>query len=164
MMRFILVLLMCVLAAPAMAADFVWQDNESGLSLVFPDDWGQVSGQMPGDVFTVVAPGANNFASCRLNVSDDRRFVIYPRRFDAAIQRVAVSDAFWQDYMGHYSGAILQRVRDGQGLANGVGSRADMVFIDETGGVKVLKRGFAFASLYQGEVTVFECSSDYHVL
>jgi hypothetical protein len=161
-MRVLFGLLLCLVAVPAFANSFVWKDKESGLTVAFPDRWHVVHNQKADDILTIQAPGENNFATCRLRVREDGRFKIYPRRFDANIQRSFFSNDFWSDYLGEYSGAVIQRVMDGQGLADGVAGRVDFVTIDETG-PKVLKRGFALASFRGDALSILECSSDYQV-
>lgn len=160
--RFILMVVLAfgILTTPAFADVFVWKDADSGLSLSFPDRWAKVSNRNVADVLTVQAPGANDYASCRVQIRDDKRFAVYPRRYDAAVQKLNFSAGFWDEYLGLYEGARIHEVRDGQGLGHGIGSRVDMTFITP-GQPHILKQGFALAALNGDQVFVFECSAEF---
>src|SRR5688572_10187132 len=79
----------------AQAEVFYWQDAHTKMTVTVPDTWRLTSNQMPNDQLTVLAPGANEYAMCRLRADKDRRFLIYPQRYSAAIQRKNFSKDFW---------------------------------------------------------------------
>lgn len=143
----------------AQAEVYKWRDPDVKLSVTFPDDWHQLAGQQPDDVLTVAAPVENSFASCRMRIKEDRRFMIYPRDFAGAIQRTAVSHDFWEKYVGEFRAADLHLVGDDAGLGNGFASWADISFISPAG-PKVQMRGFAYATTYNDHAYVFECSAE----
>ncbi|MCC7305808.1 MAG: hypothetical protein IT558_06065 [Alphaproteobacteria bacterium] len=146
-------------AQPASAEIFYWQDPETKLSVTFPDTWLRVSNQQPEDLWTVAAPGANDYATCRLRVDEDRRFVIYPREYADSIQRLNYSRKFWDDYVGQFNGAVINAVHDNAGLGQGFASWADVSFISSSG-ASVQKRGIMFASVYNDKAFVLECSAE----
>ncbi len=143
----------------AKAEIFKWQDETTKVSITFPDDWRRVSNQQPNDVITIVAPGENDYAECRLRVKEDRRFVIYPREFADEIQRTSVSKEFWEKYVGEYRSALIYAVGDNAGLGNGFASWADVSFVSPAG-AKVQKRGLAYATVYNDTAYVLECSAE----
>ncbi len=148
------------LAIPQAKADiFVWRDPDSKLTLSYPDTWRQVHNQKPDDVVTIAAPGDNDFATCRVRVSEDRRFVIYPRHFAGELQRVNYSRDFWENYVGEFSGAEINGVWDNAGLGDGFASFADVSFVSSTG-PKMQKRGLMFATVYNDKAYIAECSSE----
>lgn len=161
--RFLLSCLICLnFAFPAMADQFVWSDANADFLLNIPDNWSKTSARFSDDMVVFEAPGAQNFASCRVRVRDDHRFDIYPGVYDASVSKATVNREFWDEYMAGYSGHRLNVFNSEAGLGEAYASRIDMTFIDEHAD-KVLKRGFAFAGLHQGQVYVFECSSDYNM-
>ncbi len=143
----------------AKAEVFKWRDPKVQLSLTFPDDWRRVASQQPGDVITIAAPGANDHAECRMRVSDDRRFLIFPREYAGAIQRTSYSKQFWETYTGQFGSSVLYSVGDNAGLGNGFASWADVSFTT-TAGQKVQKRGIMYATVYNDHSYVLECSAE----
>lgn len=156
----ILVLALSTISLSSQASVFVWKDHVSGTSFTFPDHWKLVHTQKADVIAEVVAPHQNEFVSCRMRMRDDKRFVIFPHSYDANIQRRFVSTDFWKDYVSEFDGTAIHRIRDDAGLSEGFASRADFTFITDRG-PRVLKRGFAHASLYDGHLYAFECSAEY---
>lgn len=155
--------LSCVLAASfavsAKADIFYWQDKGSKVSLSFPDRWARVSNLNPGDVMTIRAPGAYDFAECRVNVVADGRFKIYPAGYDAHIQRRDFSMPYWESYYGSYDNVIFREIRDNAGLGRGFASMATAAY-ETAKGPKMVKRSIAFASYYKNRVYTVECSAE----
>lgn len=158
--RFVIVLFMSVVAFPAAAGVFVWKDSASDVAVSFPDTWARVHNQKSNDILTIAAPGVHDYASCRVRVSDDKRFVIYPRSYARNIQHVYMSKDFWLDYFGEFSGVKAHHFYDDAGLGDAAASRVEVSFITP-GQPKMLKRGFMHAGLYDGQIYVFECSAEY---
>lgn len=146
-------------AVPAKAEVFKWQDPDVEVSITFPDDWRRIASQQPDDVITIVAPGDNDHAECRLRVHEDRRFVIYPREYAGEIQRTNYSREFWEKYIGQYRAAVLYNVGDNAGLGDAFASWADVSFISPSG-PKVQKRGLIYAGVYNDKAYVLECSAE----
>ena len=144
-------------AAPVRADVSVAHDHKSGASLVYPDTWKRGVNQLSDEKIVINAPGAER-ASCRLRVREDKRFNVYPVRYGLNIQRVAVSDAFWDDYLSGYHYAEIIRGRDDGGMGRGFASWVEISFISDTG-PKIHRRGLAMASIYNGQLYVAECST-----
>ena len=143
----------------ARAEIYVWQDAVTDVSVTIPDTWLMVHNQNPDDEMTFFAPGENDHASCKLRVSQDRRFVIFPQRFSGPIQRKNVSREFWDDYLGEYDDAVLNSVTDNAALGRGFASFADASYIT-VAGPNVAKRSLMFASIYNDKAFVVECSAE----
>ncbi len=154
-----IVTVLATVAAPARAEVFQWGDPDLNLSMTFPDTWRRVGNQQPDDVVTIAAPGSNDYATCRLRVSEDRRSVIYPREYAAAIQRKDYSFDFWEGYVGQYRAATINRVLDNASLGKEFASMADVSFISPAG-PKVQMRGVMLAGVYNDHAYVAECSSE----
>ncbi len=152
---------LCLSAGQADAKNFVWKDGLTNVSVVYPDVWDMANNQKPGDILTIAGPthdGINDHAFCRMNVSDDRRFAIYPVQYSDEIQRVNFSFDFWEDYAARYNNVNMVEVRDNAGMGRGAASMADFTFEPVQGGM--VKRAMALASLYNNRLHVLECSSE----
>ncbi len=163
-MRSVLLAIIFILGvAPlAQANEFVWRDPVSKASLTFPDRWALGSNQQAGDVVTIYAPytqGKNDFAMCRMRVFNDKRFTLFPRRYDRAIQHEALAQEFWADFVGDYRSAEVHSIHNDAGLGRGFASRANISFVTDDG-AKVQKRGLVYASIYNDKLYAFECSAD----
>lgn len=148
------------LSASSATAEVFHVGSDAGrFSLSFPDTWAQSHNQKPGDVLTIWAPGENDYASCRMRVEDDRRYVIYPVNYSAEIQRSAYSKDFWFDYLNEYTDPHLAYVTDVGGLGRGFASYAE-AFYTTAVGPKVAKQAIMFASLYNDKAYILECSAE----
>lgn len=143
----------------ARADVFVWRDPGSKMTVSFADTWGQINNQNPGDVLTVKAPGTNDFATCKVNVADEGRFKIYPRRNAGAIQRLFVSQDYWDGYLAQYDNVTVHEGTDNNGLGDGFASMASVSY-DTTRGAKMRKRAIGFASYYRNKIYTVECSAE----
>lgn len=161
-MRYLLLIALLILPSTARADYFVWEDAKSGLTASFPDRWKKQNNHNPDDVLTITAPSANDDPTCKVKVSNDRRYVIYPSTYGDAVQRDAVSIPFWKSYMGHYDDYVLDRVYDGGGLGRWLASYALGSYSVRNGSVSQQRRGIMFASLYFDTLYIVECSSLNH--
>ncbi len=159
---FLFMFLVMCFSVQARADIFVWQDPASDVSVAYPDRWSRGHNQQADDVLTVHAPytqGANDFASCRVRVRGDKRFTIYPRSYDPAIQHHALDQKFWADYLGDYRSVEVHAIYNDAGLGRGFASRAEISFVSSAG-PKVQKRGFVYATIYNDKLYAVECSAD----
>lgn len=143
------------------ASYFEWRDPVGHITMTFPDAWVRVHDQKPDDRVTVQAPGERDYASCRLRQRRDARALIYPKAYERSLQHVYIGFAFWEAYVGEYSGAVLHRVLSDRGLMNTIAGSADFTFLSSSG-PPTLMRGFAFAGYDRDRLYVFECSAEYH--
>ncbi len=152
-------LLFCAGANLAQAEVFYWESPDGDVSVTFPDRWRQSHNQSAGDVLTVNGAGANDFATCRLNVVPEGRFKIYPVDYSPQIQRTNFSRAYWEHYFNQYSNPVLYEVRDDAALGRGFASMAEGEF-ETAQGAKMMKRGVAVVSFYDNSVRTVECSAE----
>lgn len=147
---------LCLFAAmPVQAEVFQWGSPGNYVSMTFPDTWRRISDQQPNDVMTVIAPGGDN-ATCRIRVNEDRRALIYPREFAAAVQHVNYSQKFWDGYAGQLGASRVNSMTDNAGLGQAFASWADISFVTPDGRQM---RAMTYAGVYNDEAYVFECSS-----
>lgn len=137
----------------------VWRDVDTKLTVSYPDTWQQINNQNPNDVLTVRAPGANQFAECKISVADEGRFKIYPRRNAGAIQRLYVSEDYWNDYLGQYNDIVFHEGTDNNGLGDGFASMAAVSY-ETAVGAKMRKRAIGFAAEYRNHIYTAECSAE----
>jgi len=162
MIRLLITLLALTLPVTAHADYFLWQDSKSGLTVTFPDTWKQQNNMNPATILTIEGPGNADRPVCKINKTDDKRYVIFPPEYGDAVQRVAVSTDFWKSYMGHYDEYTLNNIYDGAGLGRWRASYARGTWTVRAGDVLQLRRGVLFASLYYDQLFVVECSSLNH--
>ena len=153
-----------VLAFPVVAnADvFAWQNQEKDVSLSFPDRWAIVGNISNDEILRIAAPSAKDEsedARCSLRVSDENRFQMYPVSYSGALQREYVSEDFWTRYSGEFKNYQINHVQDNAGLGRGFASYADVTY-EDYGQPRMIRRGVMFASLYQNQLHVLECSSE----
>lgn len=158
---FLFIFLLCF-PLTAKADYFLWQDSGSGLTVTFPDTWKTQTNRSPSDILSVAAPSNGDDPTCKIKVSDDKRYVIYPPDFGDAIQREAVSIPFWKNYMAHYDDYAIDRVYDGGGLGRWLASYAFASYSKRDGTAHQQRRGIMFASLYNDKMYIVECSALNH--
>jgi len=158
-LTFFLVLLFLFPVAAAKADVYVWKDPESGMTMSYPDTWQKVSNQDPDTVITVLAPTASDEAMCKVRVSPDARYVIFPPRYSSAVQKVAYSSDFWKEYLyGQYTDVMIHQVKDQAGLGRGFASYMLSTYTTQ-GEDAALKTSIGFATLYYDNAYVLECSA-----
>lgn len=145
----------------ASAEVFFWQGPVSEVSVTVPDTWRQVHNQKTDEVMSFTAPGDGEYASCRMRVRDDKRFVIYPVRYSDEIQRTNYSYGFWDSYLGEFDDYVVHKVVDNASLGRGYASYAEASYATVVS-PKVQKRGIMFASQYFDKTYILECSAEVH--
>ena len=162
---FIFIAVFCapfIFHAPAQADYFLWEDAKTGLTVTFPDIWKTQTNQNPDDILTIAGPSENGNPVCTIKATQDKRYVIYPTDFGRAVQKDAVSTAFWNSYMGLYDAYTLDAVYDGGGLGRWLASYALGSYDVRKGPVHQKRRAIMFASLYFDTLYIVECSSLNH--
>ena len=159
-MKYILSALVLVLLSPlsAQADYFVWKDAHSDIKLTYPDTWAQTSPYEPDTIIRVEAPGTD-MAECKIRVREDRRFLVYPQRYRAAVQEFAYSEDFWNDYLASYDNVIMHRLDNGAGLGNAFASLITASYMTNHPLKGVHKTSLALAGLYRDKAVVYECSA-----
>lgn len=152
------ILLSAAIGLPAKAEVFSWEDADTHMSFTYPDRWYVFNNQAPDDIYTVVAPGDNDFAQCRLRVREDKRFAIYPDHLAEPVARINYGRSFWEDYLGEYDAAEIHVVRDSTGMGRGFGSSAEASYTTALG-PKMDRRALMYVSLYNNKAYIVECSA-----
>jgi len=148
-----------VSASAAVAEVFYIQNDTERFSMSFPDTWRRTHNQKPDDKLTILAPGDNQFVSCRMRVRGDRRYVIYPVQYSADVQKAAYSKDFWIEYVNEYNNPHIAHVTEVGGLGRGFASYAEVAYTTSIG-PKVDKRAIMFASLYRDKAYILECAAE----
>ena len=161
---FLVLFMVSTIASNVAKADyFVWEDPKSGLTMSFPDTWQrQTLREGAGEVLRIVAPSQNDDPVCTINVTDDKRYTIFPADYGDGVQRTAVSIPFWKSYMANYDDYTIGRVFDGAGLGRWRASYAFASYDKRAGTAYQQRRGIMFASLYNDKLFIVECSSLAH--
>ncbi|MEZ5813766.1 MAG: hypothetical protein R3E13_03445 [Alphaproteobacteria bacterium] len=136
----------------------VWYDPGSRMSVSYADTWGRVNNQNPGDVLTIRAPGEHAFAECKINVTDDGRFKIYPVHYSQEIQQLNFSRDYWVGYLDRYKDVTIHEGTDNNGLGRGFASMVSASY-ETVKGAKMRKRAIGFVSQYRNKVYNIECSA-----
>lgn len=144
----------------AHAEIFRWIDPDTGAELNYPDSWKRILNQKPDDKLTIAAPQYNNNddAQCRFRQREDARFSMYPTEYDNAIQNVYYSDEFWDKYLYQYDDPIITKINNEAGLGLGHASFIEVEY-DTRAAEPVHKKAMVFASLYENNVYILECSA-----
>lgn len=161
LIRFTALALVLSLAAPqaAKADYFVWNDVNTGLQITYPDTWRQVSSSDPNDVITIMAPSGRGHASCRIRANDEQRFMVYPPRYDWAVQEKNFSRDFWDKYLAEYNNHAVEEMADGSGVGRGFASYAVATYESAVQGPEMPRKAILFATNYNDKLYVAECSS-----
>ena len=161
LIRFTALALLLSFAAPqaAKADYFVWNDAKTGLQITYPDTWRQVSSADPNDVITIMAPSGRAHASCRVRADVERRFMVYPPRYDWAVQETNFSYDFWDKYLAEYNNHQIEAMMDGAGHGRGFASYTIATYESQVQGPDMSRRALMFATNYNDTLYVTECSS-----
>ncbi len=162
MTRILLFIAILIFPLSAQADYFLWQDSESGLTMTYPDTWKKQNNRNPDDALTILAPSNGDDPTCKIRISDDKRYVIYPADFGDAVQRDSTSIEFWKSYFAGYDDYTIDQVYDGGGLGRWHASYATGSYDVRNGTAHQVRRGIMFASLYYNKLYVVECSSLNH--
>lgn len=138
---------------------FVWQDPDTGLSMSYPDTWRRGNNQNPNDIMTILAPSGEEDARCVVRASDDQRFLIYPPRYSAAVQKVAYSKAYWDAFVKIYDNPHIHAVFDQAGLGRGVASYATASYDTVWPEPYARRTSVMSVSLYNGTAYLLDCST-----
>ena len=158
--QFTLLLLVFAVWSSASQADVIfWEDSKYGVTLTYPDTWRRINNQEPDDILTIAAPSGEQSAYCKIRARDDRRYMIYPPHLHPDVQKVAVNQEFWQEYISDYYDPVSELYYDESGLGSGYGSYALAEYGKSFTGGFMRRRGMLLASLYNGNVFIMECSA-----
>lgn len=145
-------------ASVAKADYFVWQDQGTGMSLSYPDTWQVENGQDPDDLVTLAAPSGRANAYCRIRSHEDKRYAIFPPRFNSDVQKIEYSIGFWDQYLREYKQPELHSLQNSTGLGRGWASFAEAGYVTGVPYPEMDRRAVLFASLYNNRVYIVDCS------
>lgn len=146
-------------ASLAKADYFVWQDTGTGMTLSYPDTWEVENGQDPDDMVTLAAPSGRGNAYCRIRVRDDKRYAIFPPRFNDEVQLIEYSTNFWDQYLREYNAPKLYNLQNSTGLGRGWASFGETSFTGSVPYPEMERHGIVFASFYNNKVHILDCSA-----
>ena len=145
-----------LLIGPAQADTFVWKDPAEDFTLSFPDSWTLQTEDSSTTKLRIAGPIATDLATCRMQVEEDGRAKIYPKRLvDEAVVGLLDED-FWRGQI-----AVLDNAELGSYYAPaGLGDKGDATairfsFLQD----KTPMHGVAIASIYGGKRYIATCSS-----
>lgn len=148
-----------VVGVPSAQADHVYIANQDHhFSVSYPDTWHRTNHQKSDEAFTVVAPGQGHMARCRVRARPDERFAMYPRHYDASIQKAAFNERFWSDYLGEYDNAEILFYEGSVQVDKGMGSYVEAEF-NEVTGPYALKRGMMAVTYQNDTAYIIECKA-----
>ncbi len=145
-------------ASAARADYFVWEDTQSGMTLSYPDTWQIENGQDPDDLVTLAAPSGRANAFCRIRSHEDKRYAIFPPRFNKDVQKVEYGLSFWDQYLREYQQPELYNLQNAVGMGRGWASFAEAGYTSSVPYPEMDRRAILFASLYNNRVYILDCS------
>lgn len=162
MFRAALVVALMVGMSPAAKADtFVWKDVPNGYTISFPDSWTMQTEDSPSTRIRVAGPLAQELPTCRLQVQDDGRLKIYPKKYiDEAVVNTLARE-YWEKETGQYLEPEITAFFSPAGLGDkGDATAIQLTFKQKIGsGELVNMHGVMISSIYGGKRYVGSCSS-----
>lgn len=162
MRRIVLIAGLLVSAAmPAQADTFVWKDKAGGYTMSFPDSWQMQTVDSPATRLRIAGPLVEDGATCRLQVWDDGRLKIYPKRLmDEAVSDTLTKD-YWDGEVGQYqNGRVVDYYAPTSLGDKGDATAVHVSFVQSDGkGKSVPMYGTMIGSIYGGKRYVASCSS-----
>ncbi|MEK7802752.1 MAG: hypothetical protein AAB276_09900 [Pseudomonadota bacterium] len=158
----------CAVSNAAKADYAVWTDVKTGAKVSFPDTWKQINNQQPNDLITLSLPSGDDKAVCRLRADDERRFLIYPSRFEPDVRDVNFTQEFWDNYTASYDQVNVIRAQHNAGLGRGFASMTLISFVTPPDEPRTERAGIMAVTNYYDKLYVAECTSgltsyrDYH--
>lgn len=148
--------------APAAKADtFVWKDVPHGYTISFPDSWAMQTDDHPYTRIRIAGPLGEEHPTCSLQVRDDGRLKIYPKRLtDEAVVNTLAQD-YWEKETGQFRDAEITAFFSPAGLGDKGDATAIQFGFNKTGkgGQDIKMHGVAISSIYGGKRYVGTCSS-----
>lgn len=148
--------------SPAAKADtFVWKDVPHGYTISFPDSWTVQTEDNPYTRIRIAGPLGHELPTCRLQVQDDGRLKIYPKRLmDEAVAETLTQD-YWEKETGQYLDAQITAYFSPASLGDKGDATAIQVGfkqLDQQGN-PIAMHGVMISSVYGGKRYVASCSS-----
>lgn len=148
-----------VLTQPVLAKSYVWGDPDFGFTVKYPDSWKAQGGLTPEQQLRVIATQSQ--AQCSFEASQDRRFLVYPRRFDKEILSNEFNWTRWENITANYEDRFFHFDKTGS-LGRGDARYTVVDYLDVKNGVEKSKRELIYASIYGDMSFVARCASAPH--
>lgn len=148
-------------APQAQADTFVWKDVKYGYTMSFPDSWSMQTDDHPNTRIRIAGPLGEELATCRLQVQDDGRAKIYPKRLtdEAVVEKL--DQGYWEQETGQYRDAKITAYYAPASL----GDKGDATAVQvgfrqmDAQGNPINMHGVMISSLYGGKRYLGSCSS-----
>lgn len=159
MRKFIAVAVLGMLvSSPAVADTFVWQDAKHDYTMSFPDVWRIQTEDTPATRLRIAGPIAEDRAACRMQVEEDGRALIYPKRLTDEAVVALLDQNFWEGYIAQYENA---RITDYFAPAS-MGGKGDATAVKFSyTDNKTPMYGVMIGSVYGGKLYVASCGSTF---
>jgi hypothetical protein len=156
-MRFWLVALFILVAAPASAHYVAWSDPDFKFTMAFSDLW-KDQGGLTGDArIKVAAPGGDG-ANCIIFAKSDKRFTIYPRDYMLDVVAQEIQWDYWKQALSNSDEQTFYY--DNYGALGSGDARYTLVdYIDRNGAEPVRKRALVAATIYGDLHVMTHCSA-----
>jgi hypothetical protein len=162
MRRFVLTALFTTaFATAALASVFVWQDPKGDFSISFPDEWHLQTVDGPDTHVRIAGPLAEDRASCKVQVTEDGRLKVYPKRLTDEAVAQTLDMRFWEVQAAEHDNVRISDFYVPASLGDkGDASAVRVAFTADDGKDKNAKMyGAMLASVYGGKLYVASCSS-----
>ncbi len=152
---------MLVSSVAAKADTFVWKDEVHDYTMSFPDVWKIQTEDTPTTRLRIAGPLAEDWATCRMQVWDDGRVKIYPKRITGQAVMEKLDREFWARETAQYKDSVINNYFAPASLgAKGDATAVQFSFVQEDGdGNKVPMQAIALGSIYGGKRYMATCSS-----
>jgi len=148
-------------APQAQADTFVWRDDVYGFTMSFPDSWSLQATDSPSTRLRIAGPLIEDWPTCRMQVLEDKRLNIYPKKYMDEAVEITLDQDYWQKEVGQYNDAAIT---DYYAPAS-MGGRGDATAVqvsyvqDDGADGKIPMHGLMIAGIYGGNRYVASCSS-----
>lgn len=146
--------------APAKADTFVWKDAEHGYTVSFPDMWRVQTEDGPTTRLRIAGPIAEDMATCRVQVDEDGRLKIYPKRLmDEAVMNT-LDRSYWDQETAQYQEAEITGYYTPASISGkGDATAVTVSFVGDDGEGPVSMQGAMIGGIYGGKRYVVSCSA-----
>lgn len=153
--------LLLAATATAQADTFVWKDEKNGYTMSWPDSWLMQTPDTDSTAIRIGGPIGEDLATCRLQVVDDGRLKIYPKRLMTQAVYETLDRDFWDAEVGQFKNAQITEYYAPASLGNqGDATAIQVSFAQDTGAEQMAHmHGVMIGSIYGGKRYVGSCSS-----
>lgn len=135
----------------------VYKNPQYGYQWNYPDSWmpQTETGGLPHS-YRIVADEGRSTAWCEITSDDDRRFIIYPAKYQGDIMERELGPEFWMTWLSDNDNVIYLDVSERSGLGSGA---ATSIYVDYTRHDGKPERSFLAATIHGGVKYVAQCAA-----